>query len=225
MKNRWSAGLGLALVSIMGCRLACGQASATALQRADVSVFAAGTGTFTGLEGGHNLALTAGVDLSIKSLYGFRPAIELRGTYPVDSGAVDGQKDVLIGARVMKTVYRFSPYVDAFFGRGALSYPGGIIVFFPNSSGGFRYDRTSTNIYAGGGGVDVRITPHFDLKGDVQVERWGTPVVTSHRIYSKPVSIGLVYHFDLNEPSRRHKRVKERRGTQAVTGQPMVAPQ
>jgi hypothetical protein len=63
----------------------------TASKLFEISTFGGINGTYTGLSGGKNLGLTAGVDVSFRSYYGFRPFLEGRGTYPIDGGHIDAQ--------------------------------------------------------------------------------------------------------------------------------------
>jgi len=48
----------------------------------------------TDVYGGHNLSLTAGGDLTLRSFYGVMPSLEIRGTYPVNSGTIAGEKAI-----------------------------------------------------------------------------------------------------------------------------------
>ena len=196
--------LGLLAVALSVSGAAYGQAEVTASQAMELSAFGAGTVTWTGLEQSRNAAFTAGVDLAFRPFFGVRPALEIRGTYPFNQGEVVGEKSGLVGARFSKTYHRFNPYVDVLYGRGELTYVGGFIV------GTFRYDRTTTNVFAGGGGIDFSLTPHFDIKADAQIERWSTPVTSSGTLYSTPVSLGVVYRFDFNHHARMQKTPKAR---------------
>ena len=184
-----------------------GQSSLTATQPLELSVFGAGTGTYTGLEDGRNAGFTAGVDLTFRSYFRFQPALELRGNIPFDKGNLNSQKSALIGPRISRGFGRFHPYIDGFFGRGEFTYEGGRIVDY--GAVAYRYDKTTTNIFAGGAGVDIKMTRHFDAKLDALYERWKTPVTTSGVVYSKPLSAGIVYHLDFNEYGRhRHRKHK-----------------
>lgn len=216
-KVKFAGSCGLLVVMLGFGVAAWGQAEVTASQAMEISVFGAGTGTFTGLEKSRNLGITAGADLTFRPLFGIRPAFEIRGTYPIDKGQVIGEKSGLLGLRLMKSYGRFNPYIDGLYGRGELTYVGGFIV------GTFRYDRTTTNVFAGGGGVDYRISDHFDLKADVQAERWSTPVTSSGKIYSTPISLGVVYHIDFNRPGHHAKLPKSRPEVTGPIGPPPAA--
>src|SRR5271167_365690 len=90
--------LGAAVLFV--AQIACSQAVPTASQTLQLSAFGGLTGVFTDLEGGHNLSITAGIDLAFLSLHGFHPAAEVRGTYPIHAGTINSQKNVLGGIRV-----------------------------------------------------------------------------------------------------------------------------
>ena len=208
MKTKCLLGVGLGLAMVLGWSgSGLAQQRLTASQPLELSVFGMATGTYTGLEDGRNAGFTAGIDLTIPTYFHFQPALELRGNIPFDKGNVNSQKSVLIGPRVSRGFGRFHPYIDGFFGRGEFTYDPGVIVDYPTYA--FEYNRTTSNIYAGGAGVDVRMTRHFDLKLDAVYQRWKTPVTTSGVVYSKPLSAGIVYHLDFNEYGRhRHRKHK-----------------
>ena len=199
-KSSLAATLGLCFFSAILSAPAWGQASATATQALEISVFGAGTVTFTGLDEGRNAGITAGVDLSFRPYFGLRPALELRGTEPFDNGQVVGLKSGLIGPRLTREFGRFHVYGDGFYGRGELNYVGGYIL------DGYQYDLTTSNIFAGGGGLDYHLTEHFDIKADGLYQRWKTPVTSSGTIHPIPVSLGVVYHLDFNQYHSHHKK-------------------
>jgi len=137
----------------------------TAARDLQLSVFGGLTGVFTGLAGGKNFSVTAGGDLALPAWRSIRPALEIRGTYPVDRGLVDSQKSVEGGLRVDFLLnHRIHPYADFLFGRGGL---------------GFDYD----------------LSDHLSLKVDAQAVRWGSAPTTSGTIYSTAGTLGVVYRF------------------------------
>ncbi len=185
-----------------------GQARPTASKALDISFFGGGTGTYTELDGGRNLGITAGADFTFRELYfHLRPALEVRGTYALEQGTIDGQNSALVGPRFSRDFRRFSPYVDGFYGRGSITYPRGIVI------GNFRYDRTTSNVFAGGAGVDFHLTRRLDAKADVQFERWNTPVIPTGIIYPIPITAALVYHLDFEHHYRKPRREKRKKGT------------
>src|SRR5271156_829630 len=122
-------------------------------QKPQLSAFAAGTGTFTDFEGGKNLAITAGADLTFLNFRTFRPSFEARGTYPIDGGHISSQKNFLLGPKVEYPIGHFHPYVDFLIGRGEIDFhsPGFIV-------GNFLFISTNTVVYSPGLGLDYNLT-------------------------------------------------------------------
>ncbi len=191
MKTGFRA-LPLLCFALAACSLARAQAIPAATRPFTLSAFGAATGTFTGLDGGKNLGITAGGDIGFKPFHLFYPSAEVRGTYPIDDGKVDAQKNILFGLKVERFYGRFRPYVDFLYGRDKIDYQNG---GYPNPSGTLLYLDSISNIYSFGGGLDYTLTDHFALKIDGQFQHYGTPVTPSGSIYSKPITIGVVYRF------------------------------
>lgn len=218
---KW-AGLFCMFVGCWGARVAGAQSSFTATQPLALSAFGGATGNWTGLDGGRNLGITAGADLALPTYRRFRPVLEVRGTYAVDGGHIDAQKEFLGGLRVERQYTRWHPYVDFLIGRGQIDYQSGGFTY-----GAFTYLSSTTTVYSGGGGVDFDVSHHFAVRGDIQVQHWDTPfpsstnvipiVVAAGRlrpetvvvatapqtIYPKMATVGVVYRFDFNHHSRR----------------------
>ena len=190
--------LALAALILMADPSAFPQSMPTATQQLQLSAFAAGTGTFTNLEGGKNLDITAGADLTFLSFHLFRPAFEIRGSYPIDSGHISSQKSFLLGPRVEYPLGRLHPYADFLVGRGQIDY----------LNGGFPVNCCSavlisnTFVYSPGVGVDYGLTHHLAFKADVQFEHWNTPVPAG-AIHPTALTLGVVYLFNFNPGHRR----------------------
>jgi hypothetical protein len=174
------------------------QATPAGVQHLQLSAFGAGTGTFTDLEGGKNLGITAGADLTFLAFRQFRPSLEVRGTYPIDKGHISSQKNFLLGPKVEYPMGKYHPYADFLIGRGEIDYhdPGFI-------SGNLIYLTTNTVVYSPGVGLDYYVTHNIALKADAQFQHWSTPVTASGTIYPVAVTLGVVYNFDFN-PRHRH---------------------
>jgi hypothetical protein len=188
------------------------QARATGVQGNQLSVFGGATGTFTGLNSGRNLGITGGVDLRFRPLPFFHllPSLEVRGTYPVDQGGVIGERSILGGLKVERHFGRLRPYLDGLFGRGQINY----VQPLPNPSFTFFYLQTTSNVLSGGAGVDFAVTDHLDLKAEVQLQRWATPVLSNGHFESEPLTAGFSYYLDFNRLYNRRKspRVREVHG-------------
>ena len=169
------------------------QSKPAASQPLQLSAFLGGTGTFTRLEGGKNLDITGGIDLTYLGLRRFDPAVEIRGTYPVASGQISNQKSFLAGPKVAFPLGHLHPYGDFLFGRGAINYLNGGFV-----AGPLQYLSSNTFIYSPGAGVDYDLNHHFGLKADFQFEHWNTPVLPSGSINPIALTGAIVYTFDFN---------------------------
>ena len=173
------------------------QAAPAGSQKLQLSAFVAATGTFTGLEGGKNLGITAGADLTFLGFRQFRPSFEARGTYPIDKGHISSQKNFLLGPKVEYPLGKFHPYVDFLIGRGQIDYHAPGFVF-----GDTLYISSNTTVYSPGVGLDCNLTHNLAIKGDVQFQHWNTPVTASGTIHPTAVTLGVVYNFDFNRGHR-----------------------
>jgi hypothetical protein len=174
------------------------QAAPAGTQKLQLSAFAGATGTFTGFEGGKNLGITAGADLTYLGFRLFRPSFEARGTYPIDKGHISSQKNFLLGPKVEYPLGKLHPYADFLIGRGEIDYhsPGFV-------SGNTLYISTNTVVYSPGVGVDYNFSHNLALKADAQFQHWDTPVIASGTIHPVALTFGVVYNFDFN-PRHRH---------------------
>jgi opacity protein-like surface antigen len=181
-------------------RAASAQAVPAGTQQLQLSVFAAGTGTYTDFEGGKNLGITAGADLTLLTFRLFRPSFEFRGTYPIDRGHISSQKNFLLGPKVEYPIGHFHPYVDFLIGRGEIDYhPPGFIF------GSLLFISTNTVVYSPGVGLDYNLTHNLAVKADAQFQHWDTPATASGSIHPTALTLGASYTFDFN-PHHRHER-------------------
>lgn len=199
--KRWSllaAVFSSALTLASGPTLCSAQSTPTASRSFEPSVFAGISGSYTGLSGGRNLGINAGADLGFRPFFGFLPSLEVRGTYPADSGTIVGQETILAGIRLQKRYRNVRPYVDFLVGRGQMKYQsGGYIVLAQD----FKYLQSTSNVLSPGLGFETDITPHFALLLDGQLQHWDIPFTPASSstagssIYAKVGMIGVVYRF------------------------------
>jgi hypothetical protein len=176
--------------------VASAQGNATAEQTLRLSAFGGFTGTYTGLSGGRNGQITAGVDLGFQPYRFIRPSLEVRGSYPVDDGHVDSQRNVLGGFRFdIFHLNKVSPYVDVMFGRGDIHYAGN---GYPAPGQDFTYIVSDGNVVAFGGGAEIPAEGRLAIKLDFQLQRYAAPVTTSGELYAKAATAGVTYRFDFN---------------------------
>jgi hypothetical protein len=190
--------LALSIAPFTLVHTALAQAAPAGTQRLELSAFLGATGTYTNLEGGKNLGITAGADLTILTFRLFRPSFEIRGTYPVDQGHISSQKNFLLGPKVEYPIGRFHPYADFLIGRGEIDYLNGGFIFE-----NIRYISTNTVVYSPGVGLDYNLTHNLAIKADAQFQHWDTPATTSGTINPTALTLGAVYIFDFN-PRHRH---------------------
>ena len=197
--NRFAS---FSLVCVFSCLTASfltAQSIPTASRGVVPSVFVGLTGAYTGLYGSRNLGITAGLDIGFKPFYGLLPSIELRGTYPINSGSVVGEEHVEGGLRVQKRYGFVRPYVDFLYGRGELNYQnGGLAV--PMQA--FRYLQTTGDVISPGLGFEADISPKLALLFDGQGQIWQVPfdpsgaTANAGHIFSKVGTLGVVYRFN-----------------------------
>ncbi len=178
-------------ILLFGTCFAAAQATPTAARALQVSAFGGLTGVYTGLNGGRNLSITAGGDLGIRSYYRLYPFFEVRGTYPINKGQIAGAKNILVGIKVAKIYDRFTPYGDILVGLGQLNYKN----LTPNPAGTFAYNYSSSTVFSPGAGLDFRIADKYSIKVDGQLQHYSVPVVPSGHIWTKAVTVGVVYRF------------------------------
>jgi len=183
--------------ALSACPLLHSQAIPAATTPLSFSAFGAVTRSYTGLVGAKNLGITAGGDLGFRPYHLFYPSVEVRGTYPVHDGNVDAQKNILFGLRVERYYYRFRPYADFLYGRAKIDYLDG---GYPNPAGTILFINSFSNVLSFGGGLDYTLTNHFGIKVDGQVQHLDVPVTASGTVYSKPITIGMVYRFSASPP-------------------------
>ena len=188
--------LNLAAVAALVAPNARAQSAPTAAKLLELSTFGGINGTYTGLAGGRNLGITAGVDIGVRSFHGYRPFLEGRGTYPVDGGTIDRQKNALGGVRVERFILpSLRVYGDFLLGRGEINYENG---GFPDPSGNFLILSSTSNVYSPGAGAEYRLTSQISGLLDVQFQRYETPATPSGTLWSTPILLGLRYRFNFN---------------------------
>jgi hypothetical protein len=176
------------------------QAKPTAVRSISPSAFVLVGGSRTGLgangtptffDSGKNLLVTAGLDVGFYSFGHYMVGAEVRGSFPVNSGKFVGERAILGGARLSYESNKpIRPYIDGLAGRGQMDYQNGGLV-----QGNLLYKQTAGGVFGGGGGVEWDLLRQISLKGDVQLQRWSTPVVSRGFVWSGQVSVGAAYRF------------------------------
>ncbi len=199
MKNKaWGFLIVAVSAGVAFCLQAQGQAIPTASRRLQIAGFGGITGTYTGLNSGRTLGVTAGADFGFRPFFSLYPSVEVRGSYVIDKGQVDSQKAILGGLKVEKPYGRFHPYADFLFGRGQINYGQGIATPDRNA----YYVQSFSNVVSPGIGIDFQLNESLSLKADGQFQRFSTPVTESGHLYSKPLTLGVEYRFSFERRRR-----------------------
>jgi opacity protein-like surface antigen len=109
-----------------------------------------------------------------------------------------------IGPRFIHRYGRFTPYAKFLIGRGVFNYPPDCLdktTFQHTSCNSPNVDPSTTgaaanlayNMYALGGGVDVRATRRINVRFDYEYQTWLS--FAAHNLSPQAVSIGAAYHF------------------------------
>lgn len=184
-----SLGLAIGLAAVASG--AWGQAAPTAVAGVQFSVFGGVNGTYTGVGLGRDLGITAGGDATFRQFLGFNPAIEVRGTFTVDKGSVDGQKNLLAGLVLEKHLGRIQPYGDILVGGGEIDF----VTPYPNPDDTVLYVQTASTVISPGVGANLFVSDHWAFKADFQFQHYSSPVTTSGSVYSKAFTLGLTYRL------------------------------
>lgn len=110
--------------------------------------------------GATNAGLTAGATLGFHPFFYLTPALEVRGTLPIDQGSVDGQKNVVGGLQVATQLHRVHSYANILFGRGEITYLKGGIRFLASSS----LHRLHDNVLSPGAGIGFALSSPWSIK-------------------------------------------------------------
>jgi hypothetical protein len=169
------------------------QSVPTTTQRLQLSTFLIATETSTGFQSAKNFDITSGGDLTLLTFRYINTGVELRGSYPVQSGSLIGQKSILAGPKLEYPKSMFRPYADLLVGRGRISYlDGGYI------AGTVKYIRSDSAVLSAGIGCDLYLTHRLAMRVDIQYQSWDSPAAYSGRITPGLVSVGGTYNFDFN---------------------------
>jgi hypothetical protein len=94
-----------------------------------------------------------------------------------------------IGPRYVRHYGIFSPYVKGMYGRGVFN--------FPNNEANLAF-----NMFAGGAGVDIRVLPYLNVRGDFEYQDWF--YFPAQGLTPRVFTIGVAYHFPGGLRRNRH---------------------
>lgn len=194
--------LAVALLLATAASSAYAQAGTTASRLADLQ-----------LGGGFTLAHSDYVPNTIRgfALYG---DFDIRGHYGIEAGfhrVVDPNSDPLvpsnhfsettyeIGGRYLRRYRRYAPYGKVLYGRSIANFPahqvfvpGGLLTYINN----LAYNSAIL-----GGGLDYRLTPCLNLRGDFEFQHWfASDAELPSGLSPMLFTVGVAYHFPARPP-------------------------
>jgi len=137
----------------------------------------------------HDSGFIAGVNVTRYFHFPVAPSLELRAN--IATGPAVNESSYLVGARAQANLgRRFYPYADFLIGPGAIHFNQ---IFIP----GYTHDNSLVKSI--GGGVDIDLVRHFQVKLDYQQQFWkiGKEIAG---FSPSLLSVGVVYRI----PFRPH---------------------
>jgi opacity protein-like surface antigen len=127
--------------------------------------------------------------------FDFRQHIGIEGEFHQlnDPNATDGvyERTYEIGPRYVLHHGRYNPYIKGMFGRGVFNYP--LLPVTPGSSTLEQTANLAYNIGAIGAGVDYRVVPGMNVRGEYEYQRWLS--FPPNGLSPWILSIGAAYRF------------------------------
>ncbi len=156
------------------------QAGVTASRAADISVFAGAQIAYPAYGPNNAAGVAFGLDYT-RYLRRLPAELSLELRANVNGNSFAHENSYLFGLRGAHRFGRVVPYLDFLVGPGDIHYP-------QNTN----YTGDNSIVYNYGGGLDFTLTNHFDLKLDVQGQRWNTG---TFQFTPTLGTIGVAYHI------------------------------
>lgn len=154
-----------------------GQASPTATRRADLQVGGGIVVDYSNYDPDTLKGLAVYATLDLTNRWGGEIAFHNGRS---GNGDQVYERTYEVGPRYHRTYGIFSPYIKGMYGRGVFN--------FPNNTANLAY-----NLFAGGGGVDVRVRPYLNVRADYEFQRWSN--FPPQGLTPQLVTFGVAYHF------------------------------
>jgi hypothetical protein len=166
-----------------------GQASPTASKVFDIQAGGSVVGALSDYEGYKFLGY--GVYSSIDFLPHIGLMLNLNQTY-ARSPKTEYERTYEIGGRYFVHYGRLTPYVKGMYGRGIFNFPPP-----PNAPTGPAEANLGYNLFALGGGADLRLKSYLNLRADYEWQKWGSD---SYGLFPTGITpqlftLGVAYHF------------------------------
>lgn len=93
-----------------------------------------------------------------------------------------------VGGRYVLRKNHWNPYAKVMYGRGVFNFP-------PFIPGGPASANLAYNMVVFGGGVDYKLKPYLNIRGDFEYQDWFSNLGLDHGLTPMLGSIGVAYHF------------------------------
>jgi opacity protein-like surface antigen len=199
--SRWTKALLFLALVVAGSGAAFAQSDAPVTRIGDLQL-GAGYSSVKGDYGTKNLS-----GFNIYASFDFKSWLGIEADFR-DASAHDDtliyERTYEIGPRFIHRYGRFTPYAKFLIGRGVFNYPPRCLdktTFQPTDCHSSNVDPSTTgasanlayNMYALGGGVDVRATRRINVRVDYEYQTWLS--FAAHNLSPQAISIGAAYHF------------------------------
>jgi hypothetical protein len=170
-----------------------GQASPTASKVLDIQVGGSIVGGYSPTN--YPLPLPSKyLGYGIYSTIDFLPHIGLMLNFnQVDarSPRIEYERTYEVGGRYFVRYGRLKPYVKGMYGRGVYNFPP-----YPNNPTGPARANLGYNLFALGGGVDLRVKSYLNLRADYEWQKWSSDqYLLTNGITPQLVTLGAAFHF------------------------------
>jgi hypothetical protein len=118
------------------------------------------------------------------------------------------------GRYLLKRYGAMSPYIKVLYGRGVLNYP-------------YNTGNVAYNMFVGGGGVDVRVKPWLNVRGDFEYQNWLSGPGIANGLTPMIGTVGVAYHFGSDKLNGRRwvlAEPKPERAPKSQTPPPLPPP-
>lgn len=154
-----------------------GQALPTVARRADLQIGAGYVDGNSDYDPQRLKGFAAYATLDVKRNFGAEIVV-----HQIKSSTGDNiyERTYEIGPRYHRDYGLFAPYIKVLYGRGVFN--------FPNDVANLAY-----NIFSAGVGVDIKLRPYLNVRGDYEYQKWLTFPPTG--LTPQLITIGVAYHF------------------------------
>jgi len=170
------------------------QHESTAYKTAEISAFGGYLNLDPDVGPFHDNGFAAGIDYTRYFHFPVAPSIEIRSN--VANGTAVNEKSYLVGLRGEGTfLHIYHPYGDFLVGKGTIHYNQ---LYFGE---GYILGDSSA-VFSYGGGIDIDVAHDWQLKLDVQQQRWRPGAYT----YYHPLGllVGVDYRIPFKRLNERH---------------------